>query len=152
MRCLILVAACFPLLAADTPGFVHWPGADLKAYGKKLAPKLNESKAAGDQFGKYGRASVAIAYREASGEAEVHQGVADFFIVQAGEATLVVGGSVVGAQTVSPGEIRGKSIQGGVSKRLVVGDVVHIPPGTPHQLLLRGKAPSITYFVVKVDK
>lgn len=152
MRPVILLAAALPLLAAGPPGFLHWKGADLKTYGGKLAPKMNESKAAGEQFGKQGHANFAIAYREASGEAEVHEGVADMFVVQAGEATLIVGGKVVGPRTVSPGEIRGKSIEGGVSQQLVAGDIVHIPPATPHQLLLNPKAKPFTYFVIKVDQ
>jgi mannose-6-phosphate isomerase-like protein (cupin superfamily) len=152
MKPLIVIAAALPLLAAGPPGFVHWKGADLKAYGGKLAPRMTESKSAGEQFGKQGHAGFAIACREASGEAEIHDGVADMFVVQAGEATLVVGGKVVAPRTVSPGEIRGKSIEGGVSKQLVAGDIVHIPPATPHQLLVSAKAKPFTYFVIKVDK
>ena len=85
-----------PLLAADPAGFAYWSGAELKAYGKKLAPKMNPLKVATEQLGKLGNHSTMLAYREADGEAELHERQADIFIVQAGAATLVVGGKVVG--------------------------------------------------------
>ena len=33
-----------PVQAADLSGFVHWRDADLKAFAKKLAPKMNPQK------------------------------------------------------------------------------------------------------------
>ncbi|MGH9667686.1 MAG: AraC family ligand binding domain-containing protein, partial [Bryobacteraceae bacterium] len=71
--------------------------------------------------------------------------------VESGEATLVVGGEVVDPKTEGPGEIRGPSIRNGTKFHLSAGDVIHIPPKTPHQFFLApGK--QITYFVVKVNK
>jgi mannose-6-phosphate isomerase-like protein (cupin superfamily) len=71
-------------------------------------------------------------------------------VVESGEATLVVGGTVVDARTTAPHEIRGPSIRGGEKVALGAGDVVHIPVKIPHQMLLEsGK--QITYFVVKID-
>jgi mannose-6-phosphate isomerase-like protein (cupin superfamily) len=69
--------------------------------------------------------------------------------VQSGSATLVLGGTLLDAETVAPHEKRNGTIRGGVRQKLSVGDVVRIPPRTPHQLLLDG-AREITYFVVKV--
>ena len=47
------------------------------------------------------------------------------------------------------GEIRGKSINGGVTKRLAAGDIVHIPAKMPHRLSVEaGKV--CTYLVFKV--
>jgi mannose-6-phosphate isomerase-like protein (cupin superfamily) len=71
-------------------------------------------------------------------------------VVESGEATLVVGGTVVNPKTTAPHEIRGPSIKGGEKKSLAAGDVVHIPVKVPHQMLVEsGK--QITYFVVKID-
>ena len=48
-------------------------------------------------------------------------------------------------------EIKGKSIAGGVKQVLNAGDVIHIPAGTPHQLLLdQGK--DFSAFVVKIHE
>ena len=152
MNKLILVfALSLPLAAAEPAGFAYWPGAELRAYGKKLAPKMNPQKVATEQLGKWGNHLTMIAYREADGEVEVHEKVADIFIVQAGEGILVVGGKVIGGKSTGPGEIRGKSIQGGVRKNLAPGDVCHIPANTPHQTLLAPGSKSISYMVVKIE-
>ena len=152
MNKLILVALlCLPLAAAEPAGFAYWSGAELKGYAKKLAPKMNEQKVATEQMGKWGNHSTMMAYRESDGEAEVHEKVADIFIVQAGAAILVVGGKVVGGKSTGPGEIRGKSIEGGVKRTLAPGDVCHIPANTPHQALLAPGSKLISYMVVKIE-
>jgi mannose-6-phosphate isomerase-like protein (cupin superfamily) len=143
---LLMVTA---LAAKDPPGFGYWSGAELKAYGAKLAPKVNAQKVASLDLAKYGDHWVSVSYREGSGESEFHENQADMFVVESGEATLVVGGKVVNGKTTGPGEIRGSSIQGGEKKKLVPGDIVHIPAKTPHQLLL-APGQRFTYFVVKI--
>jgi mannose-6-phosphate isomerase-like protein (cupin superfamily) len=152
MNKLILVfALSLPLAAAEPAGFAYWSGAELKAYGKKLAPKMSPQKVATEQLGKWGNHSTMMAYREGDGEVEVHEKVADIFIVQAGEGILVVGGKVIGGKSTGPGEIRGKSIEGGVKKKLGPGDVCHIPANMPHQALLAPGAKLLNYMVVKIE-
>lgn len=137
-------------MAAEPTGIVVWPGSDLKGYREKLAPKMNEKKLSLEQLGKFGNHSTLIAHREGDGEAELHDVQADFFVVQTGNATLVLGGEVVDGKTTAPGEIRGPSIKGGQRHSLAAGDVVHIPAKVPHQLLVApGK--EFTYFVIKID-
>jgi len=51
-----------------------------------------------------------------------------------GEATLILGGTMVGPKTMKPHEIRGTSIEGGTTQQLFAGDIVHIPVTVPHQL------------------
>lgn len=146
----VAFVAAGPLLAAEPPGFVVWPDADLKAYGRKLAPKMDAGKVASERLTSFGNHLTMIAHREGDGEAELHEGQADYFVVQRGAATLVVGGEVVGGRTTAPGEIRGASIKDGARRALAVGDIVHIPAKTPHQLLITPGKP-FTYFVIKVD-
>ncbi|MDE3180214.1 MAG: hypothetical protein KGM47_11230, partial [Acidobacteriota bacterium] len=62
---------------------------------------------------------------------------------------LVTGGRLVGSKTVGEGELRGASIAGGHRQELAKGDIVHISPNTPHQLLL-ASGKTFTYFVIKV--
>lgn len=148
---LVLVAVCAaPILAADPQGFVHWKGADLTSWGARLAPRMDARKLAAEQLGKFGNHSFMVSYREANGEAEVHESQSDVFVVEGGAATLVVGGTVEGGRSTAAGEIRGASINGGESRKLVLGDIVHIPAGMPHQLLLE-PGQKFTYFVVKID-
>ena len=138
------------LWAADPAGFMMWKGTQLKAMSKTLAGKMNDKKMGSEQLGKWGNHSAMVAHREGSGEAELHETQADVFIVQSGEATLIVGGTIPDSKTTAPNEVRGPSIQGGEQKKLGAGDVVHIPAKTPHQLMVdTGK--QVTYAVVKID-
>ncbi len=146
----LLLPLLIPSMAADPPGFVMWNASELKAYTKKLSPKVNEKKFANEQIALWGNHSAMMVYREGDGEAEVHEKTVDVFIVQEGGGTLVIGGKVAGGRATGPGEIRGDSIQGGEKRKLAPGDVVHIPANLPHQVLL---APGgrITYLIVKVQ-
>jgi mannose-6-phosphate isomerase-like protein (cupin superfamily) len=147
---LLLFLSLSPLQAADPQGFALWSGASLANLDKKLAPEINAQKVATEQLANFGNHSVMAAYREGDGEAELHERQADIFIVKKGQAILVVGGSIVTPKNTGPGEIRGASITGGENKRLAAGDVVHIPAGVPHQVLLDGSR-QFLYLIVKVD-
>ena len=69
--------------------------------------------------------------------------------MRSGSATLVVGGTLVNAETTAPHEKRNGTIQGGSRQKLFPGDIVRIPANMPHQLVLDG-APEFTYFVIKI--
>jgi Mannose-6-phosphate isomerase len=133
---ILLGLTILPLLAADPQGFVIWP--------KGVPPA--DAKTSG-RFANHG---LSVSHRDKNGTPELHEKQTDIFVIQSGEATLLVGGEVVGRTTSGPGEIRGTSINNGVKKKVSAGDVVHIPAGVPHQFFVEpGK--QITYFVVKVD-
>jgi len=138
-------------VAADPDGFGIWTNTELQDAAKKLAAKVDrKNKVATQSFVNYGNHLLMLAHREANGEAELHETQADIFVVESGEGSLVVGGTVVDPKTVSPHEVRGPSIKGGETKSLSPGDIVHIAAKTPHQVMVpAGK--EITYFVVKVD-
>jgi len=150
MRYTTAIAILAAGLAAAPAGVQSWRAADFQALGKQLAGKLNAQKFANEKIGDYGNHSLLVTHRQASGEAEVHETQADIFIVQEGAATLVSGGKVVGGRTTAPHEIRGASISGGERRPLAPGDIVHIPAGLPHQVLL-GPGRQFTYTIVKVD-
>jgi mannose-6-phosphate isomerase-like protein (cupin superfamily) len=148
--CILVLAWSTWLSAADPDGFGHWKGSELRSFDKKLATKLDADKFGSQVLGSYGHYSLIVAHRERSGEAELHETQTDIFIVQNGEAVLVVGGTVVDPKAVAPHEVGGPSIKDGVERRIGPGDVVHIPAGTPHQLVI-SPGNHITYAVVKVD-
>jgi mannose-6-phosphate isomerase-like protein (cupin superfamily) len=153
MKKLTLAAIPFMMLlmsAADTPTFAVWTAADLKARGAALASKMDSNKFASDKLADYGAYNTQLAHREVSGGAEVHEKFADIFVIQSGEATVVVGGTVEGSHQTAPGEIRGTVVNGGQRQRVGPGDVVHIPANTPHQTLVE-PGHHVTYFVVKVQ-
>jgi mannose-6-phosphate isomerase-like protein (cupin superfamily) len=133
------------LVAADPEGFAMFNGAELK---KRLdAAKMDDHKVRQDRTSWGNHALLAIR-REGDGEAEVHDTQVDVIFVRSGEGTLIIGGTVVDPRTTAPGEIRGKSITGGVSKKMAPGDVFHIPAKLPHQMLV---PKMLSFEVVKVD-
>jgi len=73
-----------------------------------------------------------------TGEAVVHEACAHILTVLDGHASLVTGGTLERPKRVGPDETRGSAINGGVSRELRAGDLVHLPAGIPHQLLLTG--------------
>src|ERR1700728_3240320 len=79
---------------ASTSLDVYSP-ADLMAMEKKLAQKADASGLASEQIKKYSTDYTMLAFRSQSGKAELHEKVADFFVVVEGSATLVSGGHVV---------------------------------------------------------
>jgi len=127
----------------------HWTPAILlerAAYLRKLA-RLSDGSAS-ETLREYPQHAAMLSFRSRSGEAEIHEKFADLFVILAGAATLVTGGAVCGARSVGPGETRGDSIEGGTVQELRAGEVVHIPAGTPHQMLLSGDK-TIAYFILK---
>jgi mannose-6-phosphate isomerase-like protein (cupin superfamily) len=146
----ILTAAAALPAGSGPAGFELWKSGALQAFEQKLSPKMNAQKVATQPLASYGDESFLMAHREGSGEAELHETQNDVMVVESGEATLVVGGTVVDPRTTAPHEIRGPSIRGGEKVELAAGDVVHIPIRTPHQMLV-GSGKQITYFVVKID-
>ena len=89
--------------------------------------------------------------RDSSGTSERHEQFSDIFVVERGQARLVYGGTAEGERSTGPGEWRGGTIRGGTEAELRPGDIVVIPAGIPHQVLLPAKE-SFYYFVFKVAK
>jgi uncharacterized protein GlcG (DUF336 family)/mannose-6-phosphate isomerase-like protein (cupin superfamily) len=87
--------------------------------------------------------------REAPGEVEYHERVTDVMHVVGGTATVVVGGEMVDAREIAPGEIRARTSEGGEPHQLRRGDVLAIPNGVPHQFV--DVSDPFLYFVVKVE-
>lgn len=113
------------------------------ALDKKSTPFASED------LHRYGNHYTMLAYRTATGSAEVHEHEADIFVIQSGNGNLLQGGKLVNSKATKPGELRGPSIAGGTPIKIGKGDVIHIPAGVPHQLLVEKGSP-ISYFVVKV--
>jgi mannose-6-phosphate isomerase-like protein (cupin superfamily) len=132
-------------------GFEHWTPADLQTVNKTLAEKAagDAHHAASKTISDYPNVLFMLAHREADGVPELHETQADVFFVQSGSATLIVGGTLLNAETTAPNEKRNGTIQGGTRVKLSAGDVLRIPAKMPHQLVLDG-AKEFTYFVIKI--
>ena len=112
------------------------------------APEVSAAFAKGKPLVEVDGYKVHASRREGPGMAEVHVRDTDIVYVLEGSARFVTGGTVMDGKTTAFEEIRGVSIEGGESRRLVKGDVVIVPNGTPHQFL-DVQAP-LLYYVVKV--
>lgn len=109
------------------------------AISSQLAALEQEAKSSGSSggtLGDYTSHAIKLSVRANSGGAEVHAHYDDVFFVTDGKATLITGGTVVNPKTSRDGETMGSSIRGGESQTIAKGDVVHIPAGTPHQLII----------------
>jgi mannose-6-phosphate isomerase-like protein (cupin superfamily) len=70
---------------------------------------------------------------------EVHDASDDIYYVLEGEATLMLGGTLVEPNETAPGEWRSKAGTGGQRVTIRKGDVIMVPRGTPHQRTVMGK-------------
>jgi mannose-6-phosphate isomerase-like protein (cupin superfamily) len=146
----LVLASATSLRAADPEGFALWTGASIKNSGNELAGKIDDQKFSYQSLGTYGNHLVGISHREGDGSAELHETQTDILIVDTGTATLIVGGTMVSPKTVKPHEVRGPSIDGGVTKEIGPGDIIHIPANMPHQMKIKSGT-KFTYTVIKVD-
>src|SRR3974390_3235763 len=158
VSCGIIPAAGFLLLLltqggafAQTVKSDHWTAGDLLERAKPLQQLAAEKGNASVILEKYPHHYTMLAFRNSSGGGEVHQNFADLFYILDGHATVVTGGEVVEPKTTGPGETLGTSVKGGTQQDVKAGDVVHIPAGMPHQMVVPG-GETVTYFVVKVEE
>lgn len=129
----------------------HWSRAKLMDRAKHLQELAADTGSASETLEQYPHHYTMLAFRNRSGAGELHQNFADVFFIVDGRATLVTGGEMAEPKTTAPGETRGTSVKGGSRQALNAGDVVHIPAGMPHQMILDDGA-TVTYFVVKVEE
>jgi mannose-6-phosphate isomerase-like protein (cupin superfamily) len=145
MTRLILLIVALTAVAQTTQVVDLYTPRDLIAMRQQMGRKANSFR----DLQKYGNHYTMLAHRETTGSSEIHEHEADIFFVQEGDSVIVTGGKMVGGHLQKPGELRGTSIEGGQKRSLKAGDVIHIPAGVPHQILVSPGKP-ITYFVVKV--
>ncbi|HVC48038.1 MAG TPA: hypothetical protein VND90_12400 [Terracidiphilus sp.] len=124
-------------------------GKKVQSQTAALVTAAKATGSSGATLGDYSSHAIKLSIRTASGGAEVHAHYDDIFLVTEGKATLITGGTVIDPTTGKNGETKGRGIQNGTSRTIAKGDIVHIPAGTPHQLVL---APGTVYasIVIKV--
>ena len=147
MKYLLLVAIYLvPLQGADPTQPLFWSRSQLIDINMKATAKLNPERHLGTE-----RLldSAFIAFRNGSGEAELHEKQADLILVQSGSGTVLVGGKMLEGKPSGPDEVRGKSIEGGTRYPITAGDTLYIPANTVHQFLMES-GQSFTAMVVKI--
>lgn len=141
MKQILFVMFAGVAFAAAPAGFGHWTSQQLDDFQKSST---------GKGLGKYGNHSIGMSHRDKSGEAELHETQNDIFLIRSGEADLIVGGAIPGRKQSAPNEFRGPKIEGGEKQHIAPGDIVHVPAGVPHQMLL-APGTTIDYVAIKVD-
>src|SRR6478609_7303817 len=124
----------------------HWSTAELLERAKHLRELAARGDgSASETLEKYPHHYTMLAFRNRNGGGELHENYADLFYILDGRATVVTGGDLADRKTTAPGEIRGSAVNGGSRHDVKAGDVIHIPAGTPHQMLVP-EGSTITYF------
>jgi mannose-6-phosphate isomerase-like protein (cupin superfamily) len=134
MLTLLALAAPAATISGDKATAI--PAADVTTAVTRLVPQAQSKGSSGTTLARTGNLELKLSVRTSSGGAEVHAHYDDLMIVERGSATLITGGTVIGGTTGADGETHGSGIEGGVSKTIGVGDVVIVPAGQPHQLLI----------------
>jgi glc operon protein GlcG len=112
------------------------------------AKQVNQAFVMGMPLARGMNYKIDASHRDEPGIVEVHTRDTDILYMLKGTATLVTGGTVIDARTIEPEEIRGRESKNGESRKIVKGDVVIVPNGTPHWF--REVDEPIDYYVVKV--
>lgn len=104
-----------------------------------------------ETLGNYEGHSFYLVLRGRTGKAEFHITESDIQIGVRGRATFVIGGELDDPVDGPRKHISATSITGGTTFELGPGDMIHVPPSTPHQLLVDSSEPYM-YILIKLDE
>jgi quercetin dioxygenase-like cupin family protein len=94
--------------------------------------KVAAALAKGGPLVKGSNLNVGGSFRTKGSEPEIHEKTTHIWYVMDGSATFVTGGTLTGTKAPNAGTTKGTNIEGGQTQQLAKGDVIVIPPGTPH--------------------
>ena len=132
-------------------GYVRWDSAFIQAAADRLEEQLGDSALVWKTMGNYDGHSAYLVLRGKTSPAELHETESDIQIGVRGEALSVVGGTLVDSQARPRKQQRGTSINGGLREKTSPGDLIHIPPGVPHQLIIDEAEPYM-YLLFKLNE
>src|SRR5438477_11831615 len=124
-------------------------GGDTKKGGKRGPAPLStapydvwtmEQLAKPGNLGNYGNHACSVQRRDIGAAPESHDGFAHVLIFTSGSGSVNLGGEIV------DGPDGKKIVRGGDKRKIVIGDVYHIPVKTAHWVM-PDPGSSITYFV-----
>jgi len=140
-----------PEVLDELPEFVLWDSVSIEAAADRLEHSLGDRHMVYESLGNYDGHSFYLVLRGRTGKAEYHITESDIQIGVRGRATFVIGGELDDPVHGARRQISATSITGGKSFRLEPGDMVHVPPSTPHQLLVDPSEPYM-YVLIKLDE
>ena len=139
------LAFVFPCIAADAPPAQaqYVPSAELDSRVTTTVKGV-----ALNQIPTDAGSTVLIVRRDSAGEVELHWRMNDIFVVKSGHASVTVGGRIEHNHEIAPSEWRGGELIGGTKHNLAAGDLLLIPAGVPHQVVVPAGG-TFTYFAIK---
>jgi mannose-6-phosphate isomerase-like protein (cupin superfamily) len=96
------------------------------------------------RLGNYGHYSASIQRRDASSAPETHDGFSHFLMFTSGEGNMILGGQIV------DGPDGKKTIKGGETHKIVLGQMYHIPIKTAHWVVPTPGG-AVTYWVTNIN-
>ena len=137
----VLITVAAVALGGGVPAAVHYIGHD------KVTQVM--SKVRGEAIVSDPGLRV-LAQRRDAGPAEYHDINNHVFIFVEGEATFVVGGTMVDPKRTAPNQMRAPSVTGGTTYHVSKGDVITIPAKTPHWFK-EVPTKTIAYYAVNIE-
>ena len=135
----VLLTAAVVSLGSGVPAAVHYIGHDkVTDVMSKGGPIVNDP------------GLVVLAQRRQSGEVEYHDHTNHVFVMVEGEATLIVGGTMLEPRRTAPDQMRAPSLDGGTTYHLSKGDVITIPAKTPHWFK-EVPTKTVAYYAVNIE-
>lgn len=135
----LLAAAVVSLRGSGVPAAVHYIGHDkVIEVMAKGGPVVSDP------------GLVVLAQRREAGVVEYHEHTNHVFVMVEGEATLVVGGTMVDPKRTAPDQMRAPSLQGGTTYHMSKGDVITIPAKTPHWFK-EVPTKTVAYYAVNIE-
>ena len=116
--------------------YVRWDSAYIQTVADRLETELGDQALVWATIGNYDGHSMYLILRGRTSPAELHETESDIQIGVRGTALSIVGGELVDAESLPRKQQRGSSIDGGLRRNTFAGDIIHIPPGIPHQLII----------------
>ena len=143
---ILLAAAALVTVAAVTavrgvPASVHYIGHEKVT---QVMSKVRSAPIVSDP------GLIVLAQRRDAGPVEYHDVNNHVFIFVEGEATFVVGGTMVDPKRTAPNQMRAPSVTGGTTYHVSKGDVITIPAKTPHWFK-EVPTKTIAYYAVNIE-
>jgi mannose-6-phosphate isomerase-like protein (cupin superfamily) len=130
--------------AATPPATVFMSDKDIMALvDKAKADRKGEAPVTAEPILLLAPYRAQLEYRPISAGAAVHTEDAELMVVLQGTGNIITGGKLVDEKQVNAYNMSGPSIAGGQDHNVVKGDMILIPPNTPHQVMPSGGAPIV---------
>lgn len=140
--------------------FIHWDADDFEEIREQLEERIeNGDRTWGTRFvfnsvlpqAAYRHHDISIVHREGYTQPEIHETKWDLYVILDGSGTLLVGGERVGWVDGRPPEEQRPGLEGATAFEVTVGDVVHVPAKSWHQIVL-DEGEKMTYMLINVGR